>query len=670
ISSTGTCITLRFYSDNLIELSGWAATVICGPPPPPPPPAGTSCGNTFLDPGGNGNYANGLNWTQTICAPAGQVVNITFNSFNTEVGWDGLYVYDGPNTASPPIPSGNGTGIGPIVAFGPGAYWGTGIPGPFISSGQCLTFRFFTDASVVRSGWSALISCAPRAPNDNPCAPFPATVLPVNPTCSYTTSNNTNAGATVGIANTGCGNYQGGDVWFSFTSPADGEVLITSEAGTLVDGGMALYSAASCAGPFVMVECDDDDGPGNMPEIDRRCNPLAANTVYYVRMWGYNGTRGDFGICVTEGYTATPQGDCLGAFTLCTGDPVSAGFANPGCANDLSNINWGCLSGGERIGSWYAFAANTSGTLGMTITPNGDEDYDWAIWGPFPAGNTMSTLCPLPTGAPKRCSFTSAYTTDAATGSYATGMGNAAYAAPQYGAPATPYTDVVDGWTPGFSSVNVGEIFIMFVNDYHHTTSGYDVTWQMGAPNMLDCMILPVELLELVAHPRTSTVDLTWSTASENNSSHFIVERSGDGERFEQIGTVTAAGNTQQLTRYAFTDEFPLMGVNYYRLTQVDFDGAAALSNTVSAEFKQRTEVIVVPNPARDNAELVFSETQEDVLLIRITDSGGRAVGETRSVEGVQRVTLPIEKLERGTYFVRITTLEGAPRGVTPFVKQ
>ncbi|MBK9536327.1 MAG: hypothetical protein IPO10_14350 [Flavobacteriales bacterium] len=54
---------------------------------------------------------------------------------------------------------------------------------------------------------------------------------------------------------------------------------------------------------------------------------------------------------VTEGYTATPQGDCLGAFTLCTGDPVSAGFANPGCANDLSNINWGCLSGGERIGS-------------------------------------------------------------------------------------------------------------------------------------------------------------------------------------------------------------------------------------------------------------------------------------------------------------------------------
>ena len=187
---------------------------------------------------------------------------------------------------------------------------------------------------------------------------------------------------------------------------------------------------------------------------------------------------------------------------------------------------------------------------------------------------------------------------------------------------------------------------------------------------MLDCMILPVELLELVAHPRTSTVDLTWSTASENNSSHFIVERSGDGERFEQIGTVTAAGNTQQLTRYAFTDEFPLMGVNYYRLTQVDFDGAAALSNTVSAEFKQRTEVIVVPNPARDNAELVFSETQEDVLLIRITDSGGRAVGETRSVEGVQRVTLPIEKLERGTYFVRITTTDGAPRGVTPFVKQ
>ncbi|HQV52528.1 MAG: T9SS type A sorting domain-containing protein [Flavobacteriales bacterium] len=665
----GGCLFLEFYSDASVT-GNWAAQVICGPPPPPPPPPGLSCGNTFLDPGGAGNYANNVDVTYTICAPAGQVVNVTFNQFSLEANWDKLYVYDGPNTASPQIASTNGTGNGPTA--GPGSFWGTAIPGPFISSGQCLTFRFITDFSIISSGWSASITCAPRAPNDNPCAPFPATVLPVTPSCSYTTSNNTNAGSTPGISNAGCGNYQGGDVWFKFTTPLDGEVLITTEAGTLTDGGMAVYSAASCAGPFVMVECDDDDGPGNMPEIDRRCNPLAPSTVYYVRVWGYSGARGSFGICVTEGYTATPQGDCLGAFTLCTGDPVSAGFANPGCTNDLSNINWGCLAGGERIGSWYAFAANTSGTLGMTITPSGNEDYDWAIWGPFPAGNTMSTLCPLPTGAPKRCSYTSSNVTNTVTGDYATGMGinNVAWANPQFGAPATPYTDVIDGWTPGFSSVNVGEIFIMFVNDYHHTGSGYSVTWQMGSPNMLDCMILPVELLELEAHPRTSTVDLTWSTASENNSSHFVVQRSGDGERFEQIGTVTAAGTTQQLTRYAFTDQFPLMGVNYYRLTQVDFDGASALSNMVSAEFKQRTEVIVVPNPAHDNAELVFSETQEQLLIIRITDSGGRAVGEMRSMEGVQRVTLPIEKLERGTYFVRITTAEGAPHGVVPFVKQ
>ncbi|MBK9537102.1 MAG: CUB domain-containing protein [Flavobacteriales bacterium] len=184
ISSTGLCITLEFYSDPIVQYSGWAATVICGPPPPPPPPPGTGCGNTYLDPGGNGNYANNVDVTQTICAPAGQVVNLTFNSFNLESNWDRLYVYDGPNTGSPLISSGNGIGIGPGQFIGPGAFWGSGIPGPFISSGQCLTFRFYTDFSVTYSGWSALISCAPRAPNDNPCAPFPATVLTVNPTCT------------------------------------------------------------------------------------------------------------------------------------------------------------------------------------------------------------------------------------------------------------------------------------------------------------------------------------------------------------------------------------------------------------------------------------------------------------------------------------------------------
>ncbi|MBP6313064.1 MAG: T9SS type A sorting domain-containing protein [Flavobacteriales bacterium] len=80
--------------------------------------------------------------------------------------------------------------------------------------------------------------------------------------------------------------------------------------------------------------------------------------------------------------------------------------------------------------------------------------------------------------------------------------------------------------------------------------------------------------------------------------------------------------------------------------------------------------LLIVPNPTRGTTELVFTEVQNEIVSIRITDSGGRLVGEIRSTAGVQRVTLPTQGLEQGTYFVRMNTLDGTSLGVTRFVKQ
>jgi gliding motility-associated-like protein len=126
------------------------------------PPA---CGGTYTDPGGpTGDYANNLNSTVTICPPAGELVTVTFTSFNTEANWDGIYVYDGNSVNAPQIASTNGIGNGPMTL--PGAFWGdltANLPGPFVSSipGGCLTFNFRTDGSGTRSGWVANVTCAP-----------------------------------------------------------------------------------------------------------------------------------------------------------------------------------------------------------------------------------------------------------------------------------------------------------------------------------------------------------------------------------------------------------------------------------------------------------------------------------------------------------------------------
>lgn len=111
-----------------------------------------------------------------------------------------------------------------------------------------------------------------------------------------------------------------------------------------------------------------------------------------------------------------------------------------------------------------------------------------------------------------------------------------------------------------------------------------------------DCAVLPVELVGFDAKPERYVVRTNWSTASESENSHFIVERSRDGVEFDKIGTVEGAGTTQQVQHYEYVDLDPVIGVSYYRLVQVDMDGTQSFSDMVPVVYTKAPEVVVVPN--------------------------------------------------------------------------
>ncbi|HEX8268526.1 MAG TPA: choice-of-anchor L domain-containing protein, partial [Flavobacterium sp.] len=138
------------------------------------------CGGTFVDLGGPANYPNNANSIVTICpVDANDIVTVTFTSFSTEANWDGLYVFDGPTTASPQIASTNGPGNVPGGLAG--SFWGNAIPGPFESSSPdgCLTFWFRSDGVINNPGWVANVTCDPA-----PTCPKPTAL-----TTSVVTSN-------------------------------------------------------------------------------------------------------------------------------------------------------------------------------------------------------------------------------------------------------------------------------------------------------------------------------------------------------------------------------------------------------------------------------------------------------------------------------------------------
>lgn len=152
------------------------------------------CGaDNFYDTGGaGGTYSSNETTITTICPDnIGDFVTVTFNSFSVEATWDALYVYDGPDTSSTLISSGN-----PITQsnFPAGGYYGTTPPGPFYSSDTsgCLTFLFLSDGSVTEDGWDATVTCSGSAT----CA-APTNLLATNITSNSADLNWTGSGTVV-----------------------------------------------------------------------------------------------------------------------------------------------------------------------------------------------------------------------------------------------------------------------------------------------------------------------------------------------------------------------------------------------------------------------------------------------------------------------------------------
>ncbi|MCI5055949.1 MAG: T9SS type A sorting domain-containing protein [Flavobacteriales bacterium] len=135
--------------------------------------------------------------------------------------------------------------------------------------------------------------------------------------------------------------------------------------------------------------------------------------------------------------------------------------------------------------------------------------------------------------------------------------------------------------------------------------------------------VLPVELFEFLVEKENNTHKLYWATASEINNDYFLVERAGTDLDFHQIGQTTGAGNSNELLDYSFTDEYPLEGINYYRLKQVDFDGRFDYSEIISIEnhvahlFEAHLKLF--PNPStvgQVNLTAQLTETEEEVLIV------------------------------------------------------
>ncbi len=127
-------------------------------------------------------------------------------------------------------------------------------------------------------------------------------------------------------------------------------------------------------------------------------------------------------------------------------------------------------------------------------------------------------------------------------------------------------------------AVTAGQQFIICFSNWSYVDA--EVTLDFFGTATVACSPtpLPIELLLFDAEADGDHVHTLWETASEHLSDHFEVQRSADEEQWTTIGQLAAAGESVQLLHYQLDDAHPLPGWNYYRLREVDQDGAVAMS--------------------------------------------------------------------------------------------
>lgn len=157
---------------------------------------------------------------------------------------------------------------------------------------------------------------------------------------------------------------------------------------------------------------------------------------------------------------------------------------------------------------------------------------------------------------------------------------------------------------------------------------------------------LPIELVRLITNCGNNTIE--WTTWTETNTSHIIVEGSYDGQQFQEFNSVSAAGNSNQPVSYSVSiEDYP-----YIRLRTIDMDGSSQTSHIIVNNcIEQNNDFIIFPNPTNGPLRII---SNEKIFNIEIYDIKSKLVKKntTNSLE-----TLDISSFRPGIYIIVINKI-------------
>ena len=165
-------------------------------------------------------------------------------------------------------------------------------------------------------------------------------------------------------------------------------------------------------------------------------------------------------------------------------------------------------------------------------------------------------------------------------------------------------------------------------------------------------------MVDYTAYFEVNEVRLDWAMAAQTEFTNFAVERSNDGIKTEVIGNVKGIVNSENAEGYNFTDNSPLFGTSYYRLSGKGADGTTQNFNWVTVSTNEKiSNVSLYPNPSGDKVTVKFPSTGQPAMLM--DDSGRVLINQTvPTFSNTENTTYvqDVSRLSSGAYMVLVNS--------------
>ena len=174
--------------------------------------------------------------------------------------------------------------------------------------------------------------------------------------------------------------------------------------------------------------------------------------------------------------------------------------------------------------------------------------------------------------------------------------------------------------------------------------------------NNLACTLL-LDLLSFAAQAKNTTVQLSWNTANEINTSYFDIQRSENGIEFKTVGSIYCNPN-QSGSRYTFIDNVSNVEASkiYYRLKQFDKDLTHKISSVISVKIYNGNEIHISPNPACNRVTV----SGGDIRNVELHDATGKLILLKNVEMGSRNISIDISSITKGIYIVKVAVREGS----------